>query len=131
MTGPRRTRTDVWDKIKQQRDQPGAGAVEVDPWLNEVAQGSAPATQKSPWQSWRGTAASEWARRNASAAGPTSKHHGDGGQEVRGDEAKDTGRSRNDLRPNERRTGGSSDANQNDTRSHDQPTSEHGQSGKK
>ena len=37
MTEPRRARTDVWDKIKQQRGQPQAGAVEVDPWLNKMA----------------------------------------------------------------------------------------------
>ena len=59
MTGPRRARTVVWDKIKQQRDQPQGGAPETDPWLNKATQGTAPATQKNPWQSWRGIGASD------------------------------------------------------------------------
>ena len=33
--------------IKQQRDQPQEGAVEVDPWLNKAAQRAVPATQKN------------------------------------------------------------------------------------
>ena len=37
MTGPRRARTDVWDKIKQQRDHP-QGFLDADPWLNKNTQ---------------------------------------------------------------------------------------------
>ena len=58
-TGPRRSRTDVWDKIKQQRDQHQGGASEIDPWLNKTTQSTTPAIQKNPWQSWRGTGASD------------------------------------------------------------------------
>ena len=46
LTKPRKASTDVWDKIEHQRDQPEAGVVEVDPWLNKAAQGAAPATEK-------------------------------------------------------------------------------------
>ena len=55
MSGSRKARTDVWDKIKQQRDQPQAGAADFDPWL----QGTAPTAQKKPWQGWKGTATNE------------------------------------------------------------------------
>ena len=57
-TGPRRARTDVWDNIKQQRDQPQARAFEGDPWLNKAARSSTSNTE-NPWQSWRGTTANE------------------------------------------------------------------------
>ena len=59
MTGPRRARTDVWDKIKQQREHSQAGAADFDPWLKKMAQGAAPAAQKNPWQGWKGTTANE------------------------------------------------------------------------
>ena len=59
MSGPRKARTDVWDKIKQQRDQPQGGAADFDPWLNRTAQGTAPAVQKNPWQGWKGTMTNE------------------------------------------------------------------------
>ena len=59
MPGPRKARTDVWDKIKQQMDQPQAGAADFDPWLNKMAQGAAPAAQKNLWQGWKGTTANE------------------------------------------------------------------------
>ena len=59
MTGPRRARTDVWDKIKEEKDQSQAGPVQADPWMNKAAQGAAPATQKNPRQSWRGTGISD------------------------------------------------------------------------
>ena len=58
MTGPRKAKTDVWDKIKQQRDQT-QGVYEADPWLNKTTQCTTPTTQKNPWQSWRGTGASD------------------------------------------------------------------------
>ena len=58
MTEPRRTRTDVWDKIKQQSDHP-QGFLDSDPWLNKNTQWTAPATQRNPWQSWRGTGVSD------------------------------------------------------------------------
>ena len=45
MTGPRKARTDVWDTIKQQREQPQGGAADFDRWLNKAAQGTAPAAQ--------------------------------------------------------------------------------------
>ena len=97
MTEPRRARTDVWDKIKQQRGQPQAEAVEVDPWLNKMASGATPAGQKNPWQGWRGTAASDRREEMQVQQEPTSEHHGDGVQEVQGNEARDAGRSRNDA----------------------------------
>ena len=59
MTEPRIARTDVWDKIKQQRDQPQARAADFDPWLNKMALGAVPAAQKNPWQGWKGTTANE------------------------------------------------------------------------
>ena len=89
-----KARTDVWDKIKQQRDQLQAGAVEVDPWLNKVAEGASPATQKKTVAELERHCGQRWATRNASAAGPTSEQYGDGGQEVRGDEVRGAGRSR-------------------------------------
>ena len=55
MTGPRKARTDVWDKIKQQRDQLQGGAADFDPWLNKMDEGAAPTALKNPWQGWKGT----------------------------------------------------------------------------
>ena len=59
MTGPRKARTDVWDKIKQQRDQLQGGAADFDPWLNKMDEGAAPTALKNPWQGWKGTTANE------------------------------------------------------------------------
>ena len=59
MTGPRKARTDVWDKVKTQRDQPQGGTLNVDPWLGKSAQWTTQTTQKNPWQSWKGTEASD------------------------------------------------------------------------
>ena len=56
ISGPQRVKADVWDKIRQERDQPQKVG-EIDPWLNKVkaAQSAPTATHQILWQSWKGT----------------------------------------------------------------------------
>ena len=93
MTGPRKARTDVWDKIKQQRDQPQGGAADFDSWLNKMAQVNSYNSTEKPVARLERHNRQRKTRIDASKAGPTSEHHGDGDQEVRGNETSNAGRS--------------------------------------
>ena len=93
MTGPRKARTGVWDKIKQQRYQPQAGAADFDPWLNKNGPRSSSSNTAKPVARLERHNGQRKTRRDASTAGPTSEHHGDGDQEVRGNETRNVGRS--------------------------------------
>ena len=88
MTGPRKARTDVWDTIKQHRDQLQGRRADFDPWLNKVAQGGSTSNTEKPVAELERHNDQRETRRDASTAGPTSEHHGNGDQEVRGNETR-------------------------------------------